>query len=114
MQTSQANLREYKIPGLAQFVLTTRSIESDNCVLNFNHDGITTKEEFPAQSAKNGEGGKSFGQNGKNGEDGSVGVDGYDGTEGTYRVFQKKQPNYHRNLSKENKIRINQFIVQRK
>ena len=103
-------MREYKIPGLAKFILTTRSIESDNCVLNFNHDGITTKEEFPAQPAKNGEGGKSFGQNGKNGEDGSVGVDGYDGTEGTYTVFKKWQPKYNRKLSMENKIQIKSIL----
>ena len=85
LQTNQANLREYKIPGLAKFVMTTRSIESDNCVLNFNHDGITMKEEFPAQSTKNGDSGKSYGQNGKNGEDGAVGINGYDGTEGSTR-----------------------------
>ena len=88
LQTSQANLREYKIPGLAKFDLTTRSIESDNCVLNFHHDGITMKEDFPAQSTRTGAGGTSFGQNGNNGEDGSVGINGYDGTEGSYIVFQ--------------------------
>ena len=72
--------KEYRIPGLSKFELTTRSIQSDRCVLNFDHDGVTMRRNH--RVAWRGNDGTYYGQSGNSGGDGAPGTNGLDGTIG--------------------------------
>ena len=72
----QADNSEYNIPGLSSFSITAREIRSDDCILNFNHEGKMKRSEKVARNGNDGLGAGGSGENGENGPDGNDGLDG--------------------------------------